>query len=71
MGIGKYINEQNTLIDEARKNKLEYCKILDVKPSIREQLEHYYTNMIGYTIKDGCIYFKRINYSLRADEHLW
>lgn len=70
-GIGKYINEQNDLIDKARKEKKECCLMIDVKPSVRKQLEYYYTNMIGYKIQDGCIYFNHINYSLRSDEKIW
>ena len=65
------LNKQNNKIEKAKAKGLDKCILIDVKPSIREALTYYYTQLIGYIVdKDGYIHFNHITFSERWDVNL-
>lgn len=56
------LTKQNDLIDAYKKLGEIMCPMIDVKPSMRIALEHYYSDMIGYPIRDGMIFFQRLKW---------
>jgi hypothetical protein len=55
------LNKQNNLIDKYRLFDKEGCPLIDVKPSLRQALIYYFTELIGYEIiNDSLICFNRL-----------
>ena len=62
--LSKWINYQNNLIEKAKANGCHLCKITEKLPNndIKDELIYYYSEMIGYGVKDDVIDFKHINF---------
>ena len=65
--FSKALDKQNALIDKHKSKGRNACYMIDVKPSIRKALEYYYSEMIGYVVKDGVIYFDRLKWLFSDD----
>lgn len=61
--LAQYINKQNNKIDKAKAKGDDKCRILlNIEPEYLRELIYYYTEMIGYKVEDGYIYFKHIRF---------